>query len=60
MIVREFEEKDLSAMIEIWNDIVRDGIAFPQEEELTVDTGREFFVSQSYTGVAEENEETEN
>ena len=53
MIVREFEEKDLDAMIEIWNDIVRDGIAFPQEEELTIDTGREFFGGQSYTGVAE-------
>ena len=53
MIVREFEEKDLSAMIEIWNDIVRDGIAFPQEEELDIDSGREFFSGQSYTGVAE-------
>lgn len=53
MIVREFEEKDLGAMIEIWNDIVRDGIAFPQEEELTIDTGHEFFGGQSYTGVAE-------
>ena len=53
MIIREFEEKDLKQMIEIWNDIVRDGIAFPQDEELTIDTGREFFSSQSYTGVAE-------
>ena len=53
MIIREFEEKDLSAMIEIWNDIVRDGIAFPQEEELTINSGREFFGGQSYTGVAE-------
>ena len=57
MIVRKFEEKDLKAMIEIWNDIVRDGIAFPQEEELTVDESREFFGGQSYTGVAEENGE---
>ena len=57
MILREFEEKDLNQMIEIWNDIVRDGIAFPQEEELTIDTGCEFFGSQSYTGVAENNGE---
>ena len=57
MIVREFEEKDLRAMIKIWNDIVRDGIAFPQEEELTIETGREFFSGQSYTGVAERNGE---
>ena len=53
MIVREFEEKDLEQMIEIWNDIVCDGIAFPQEDELTIDTGRKFFGGQSYTGVAE-------
>lgn len=53
MIVREFKDEDLKEMIEIWNDIVRDGIAFPQEEELTIDTGREFFGGQSYTGVAE-------
>ena len=53
MIIREFEEKDLEQMIEIWNDIVRDGIAFPQEEELDIDSGREFFGGQSYTGVAE-------
>ncbi len=53
MILREFEEKDLAQMIAIWNDIVRDGAAFPQEDELTADTGREFFAGQSYTGVAE-------
>lgn len=53
MILREFEEKDLEQMIEIWNDVVRDGIAFPQEEELTAETGRAFFSGQSYTGVAD-------
>ena len=53
MILREFEEKDLEQMLEIWNDVVRDGIAFPQEEELTAETGREFFSGQSYTGVAD-------
>ena len=50
--VREFEEKDLEEMIRIWNDIVEEGIAFPQEELLTVESGREFFSSQTYTGVA--------
>lgn len=41
--VRKFEEEDLDQMIRIWNDIVEEGIAFPQEEELTRETGLEFF-----------------
>lgn len=56
--VRKFEEKDLPEMIRIWNEVVEDGIAFPQEELLTMETGREFFGSQTYTGVAQD-EETE-
>ena len=40
-------------MISIWNEIVEEGIAFPQEELLTLDTGSQFFASQSYTGIAE-------
>lgn len=43
-------------MIEIWNEIVEEGIAFPQEESLTPDSGKEFFGSQTYTGVAEDSE----
>ena len=43
-------------MIEIWNEIVEEGIAFPQEESLTPDSGKEFFASQTYTGVAEDSE----
>lgn len=42
-------------MIAIWNEVVKDGIAFPQEELLTEKTGAEFFGSQIYCGVAEEN-----
>ena len=42
-------------MIAIWNEVVEDGIAFPQEELLTEKTGSEFFGSQTYCGVAEEN-----
>lgn len=54
MIIRKFEDKDLPAMIAIWNEIVEEGIAFPQEELLTSDTGKAFFESQSYTGVADD------
>lgn len=55
MTIRKYTEKDLNAMIAIWNEVVKDGIAFPQEELLTEKTGAEFFGSQTYCGVAEEN-----
>lgn len=54
MIVRKYEEKDLPEMIRIWNEVVEEGIAFPQEETLDMESGAVFFASQSYTGVAEE------
>src|SRR5690625_1823364 len=44
-------------MVRIWNEIVEEGIAFPQEDLLTVDDARSFFAKQSYTGIAEENGE---
>ena len=56
IIIRKFSDTDLSQMIEIWNEIVEEGIAFPQEDLLTIDSGREFFGSQTYTGVAEDSE----
>ncbi len=41
-------------MISIWNEVVEDGIAFPQTELLNDRTGAEFFSSQTYCGVAED------
>ena len=54
MIVRAYEERDLDAMIQIWNEVVEEGVAFPQEELLNDISGREFFASQTYSGVAED------
>ena len=56
IIVRKYEEKDLPAMIRIWNEVVEDGVAFPQEECLDEKTGAEFFAAQTYTAVAENRE----
>ena len=56
IIVRKYEEKDLPAMIRIWNEVVEDGVAFPQEECLDEKTGAEFFEEQTYTAVAENQE----
>ena len=53
MIIRKYTEKDISEMVHIWNEVVEDGEAFPQEEFLNDKTGAEFFASQTYCGVAE-------
>lgn len=42
----------MPAMIKIWNEVVDEGTAFPQEELLTVQTGAEFFAAQTYCAVA--------
>ena len=54
MVIRQYTAKDLEEMISIWNEIVMEGIAFPQEDCLDLDSGADFFASQSYCGVAEE------
>ncbi len=53
MIIREYVQKDLPAMISLWNEVVAEGNAFPQEEMLDEKSSAEFFALQSYCGVAE-------
>lgn len=52
IVVRNWQKKDLPDMLRIWNDIVEEGNAFPQEELLTEQTGEQFFAEQTYTAVA--------
>lgn len=54
MFIRKFEKSDIPDMISIWNEIVLEGNAFPQEEILDEVTGNAFFSSQTYTAVAED------
>lgn len=56
MTIRAYQEKDVPAMIAIWNEVVSEGIAFPQEEPLDSDSGAAFFASQTCCGVAEDGE----
>ena len=56
IIVREFRIEDILDMIEIWNEVVEEGIAFPQMECLNEETGITFFEEQFFTGVAVEEE----
>ncbi len=52
IVVKSYSAENIKPAIEIWNEIVRAGDAFPQEEELTEITGDEFFKAQSFTGLA--------
>lgn len=50
--VRKYTARDLGAMVEIWNEVVEEGVAFPQEDKLDQTTGAEFFAGQTFSGVA--------
>lgn len=40
--VRAYTDNDIEAMVTIWNQVVEDGEAFPQEECLTQESGTAF------------------
>lgn len=52
IIIRQYHDKDLQEMIAIWNEVVEEGIAFPQMDSLTSESGHAFFSGQTYTAVA--------
>ena len=52
-MIRAYAPKDLPCMIRIWNEVVEEGAAFPQEEPLDAERGAAFFAAQSHAGVAE-------
>ena len=56
MIIREFKPIDTKEAADIWNTVVEEGVAFPQLETLGLEEARCFFESQSYTGVAVDEE----
>ena len=56
IIVNKYEKKDINEMKNIWNEVVRDGNAFPQIEELTEVSAANFFDEQSFCGVAKDSE----
>ena len=56
ILIRPYAAGDVPAMVTIWNQVVEDGVAFPQEDFLTEKTGPEFFAQQTYTAVAEDTE----
>lgn len=51
--IRKNKSGDLPEMIAVWNEVVEDGVAFPQEETLDSVSREKFFAAQTYCGVAE-------
>lgn len=54
MEIRSYTEQDVPAMVRIWNEVVAQGVAFPQPEPLDPETGKAFFAAQTHCGVADE------
>lgn len=52
MEICAYSTADIPAMLRIWNEVVTEGQAFPQESPEDEDSAREFFASQSFCGVA--------
>ena len=52
--LRKYQKKDAAEAADIWNQVVADGVAFPQTELLDESTGDRFFSEQSCTGIAED------
>lgn len=56
IIIRKYEQKDLPEMMKIWNEVVEDGEAFPQENALTGRDAEDFFAAQTYCAIAQDTE----
>lgn len=54
IVIRSYEDKDVPAMRAIWNEVVEEGVAFPQTEPLGEEEARTFFAAQTACRVAEE------
>ena len=52
LLVRPYTAFDVPTMTDIWNQVVEDGIAFPQDECLAPEDAAGFFAQQSHCGVA--------
>ena len=57
MTVRKYREEDVPRMVEIWNQVVEDGVAYPQTEPLSVSGGAAFFRAQTVSAVAVDEED---
>lgn len=54
--IAPFSKENSTEAIAVWNSVVEDGRAFPQEIPFTYDEGVAFFEGQTFTGVAYDDE----
>lgn len=52
IIIKPYDISNIKEAIAIWNEVVEEGVAFPQKEPLTEESGHAFFTEQSFTGIA--------
>ena len=57
--IRQYEQQDAGEAAAVWNEVVEDGVAFPQTELLDAQSGHAFFSAQSFTGIAYDTESGE-
>lgn len=50
--IKEYSYEYIKETIGIWNEIVAEGVAFPQKDFLNETSGDKFFKEQSFTGLA--------
>lgn len=53
LTVRQFKKEDVKEMTGIWNQVVDEANAFPQEKQFSFEEAEAFFRGQSHTAVAE-------
>ena len=55
MQIRNYCETDVPTMVRIWNEVIEEGVAFPQLDFLDEESGKAFFATQTYCAVADDN-----
>lgn len=50
--IKAYDKNDVVEAIYLWNEVVQEGVAFPQMDLLTESSGDDFFMQQSFTGIA--------
>ncbi|WP_028329241.1 GNAT family N-acetyltransferase [Brachyspira alvinipulli] len=57
MEILAYNIKYLDQILELWNNVIEEGIYFPQIEKLTKENADSYFKSQDFTGIAVEDNE---
>lgn len=53
VLIREYQQQDVPAMMNLWNTVIEEGVSFPQTEPLTPEQADSFFAEQTFSAVAD-------